>query len=384
VRFELSDEQELFRQTVRRFLETEAPLSTIREKWYLSTGFDKNWWQRAAGLGWTSLMVSEADGGGCLSGLPACDAAILAEEIGRSCGPGPFLPVSVAAFAISAYGSAEQRSALLPGIVDGTSTATWGLAEAGDAWTVDDLDTTVAADGEDVVVRGRKLYVEAANAVDWVLVTGTSSRGITQVVVPAGTPGMTVQAGRSVDLVRRFGTVTLDDVRLPATAVVGEIGCAAEAVERQLELALLLQCAQANGAVGELFDRTVDYAKYRYAFGRPIGAYQALKHRFADMLQRLEFARAIADSAALAFDRAHVCADGSAEAHELARIAKAYVFDAGLDIIDDCVQINGGIGVTWEHDAHVFSRRVALDRALYGAPELHKDALVDELGLVAR
>lgn len=382
MRFELSDEQELFGQTARRFLETEAPLSAIREKWHLSKSFDESWWQRAAGLGWTSLLVSEADGGGCLSGMPACDAAILAEEIGRNCGPGPFLPVSLSAFAISAYGSAEQRSALLPGIMAGTSIATWGLAETGDAWSVDDMETTVAAEGGDVVVRGRKLYVEAVGAADWVLVTGTGSDGITQVVVPVGTPGMTIQPGRSVDLVRRFGTLTLEDVRLPATAVVGEIGCAADAVERQLELALILQCAQANGAVGELFDRTVDYAKYRYAFGRPIGAYQAIKHRFADMLQQLEFARAIADSAALAFDLAHVGANGSAEAYELARVAKAYVFDAGLDIVDDCVQINGGIGVTWEHDAHVFSRRVALDRALYGAPELHKNALVDALGLV--
>jgi alkylation response protein AidB-like acyl-CoA dehydrogenase len=239
------------------------------------------------------------------------------------------------------------------------------------------LETTITLDDDDVVVRGCKCYVEALGSADWVLVTGRSADGPTQVAVPTDAPGVTVTPGRSVDLVRRFGALTLDNVRLPASCVVGEPGCAASAVERQTQLALILQCAQINGAAGEMFHRTVEYAKHRYAFGRPIGAYQALKHRFADMLQRLEFARAIADAAAAAFDR------GDAEAGELARVAKAYVPDAGLDIIDDCVQIHGGIGVTWEHDAHIFSRRVALDRAIYGAPELHKETLVDALGLVS-
>ncbi|PXX01653.1 acyl-CoA dehydrogenase family protein [Mycolicibacterium moriokaense] len=377
MRFELSAEQELFRETARRFLDSETPLSAIREMWYWPTGFDCSWWQRAAGLGWTSLMVPEDAGGGCLSGQPACDAAIVAEEIGRACGPGPLLPVSVTAFAIANAGHATQKETLLPGLLDGTSVAAWAIAEAGDAWSATDLRTTIAVDGDAVHVSGRKLYVEAVGSSEWVLVTGRSQVGLSQVVVPADAAGVTITTGRSVDMVRRFGTLTLDDVRLPVSAVVGEVGGAAQMVERQLQLALVLQCAQINGAVGELFDRTVEYAKCRFAFGRPIGAYQALKHRFADMLQRLEFSRAIADAAAMAFDR------GDAQARELAQVAKAYVPDAGLDVIDDCVQINGGIGVTWEHDAHIFSRRVALDRALYGAPEWHKDALVDDLGLVS-
>ncbi|OJZ76158.1 hypothetical protein BRW65_01635 [Mycobacterium paraffinicum] len=377
MRLDLSEEQELFRQTARQFLESSVPLSAIREMWHSDWGFEHDWWRRAAGLGWTSLLVDEGAGGGCLSGQPVCDAAIVAEEIGRIAGPGPFLPVSVAAFAISESGTPEQRANLLPGLLDGSAVSAWALAEAGDVWRCDDLETTVALDPDAVVVSGRKCYVEALGSADWVLVTGKSVDGPTQVAVPMDAPGVTVTAGRSVDLVRRFGALTLDNVRLPSSCVVGETGCAAKAVERQTQLALILQCAQINGAAGEIFYRTVEYAKHRFAFGRPIGAYQALKHRFADMLQRLEFARAIADAAAAAFDR------DDAEAGELARVAKAYVPDAGLDIIDDCVQIHGGIGVTWEHDAHIFSRRVALDRALYGAPELHKDTLVDGLGLVA-
>ena len=377
MRFELTGEQELFRQSARQFLDSETPLNRIRDMWSTVEGFDRSWWPRAATLGWTSLMVAEGHGGGCLAGLPACDAAIVAEELGRSCGPGPFLPVTLSAFAISSHGSPQLQGDLLPGLLDGSRIAAWAFAEAGDVWSVADLTTRIEPDGDEVVIRGRKLYVEALGSADWLLVTGMSADGPSQVVVDVGAPGVTITAGRSVDMVRRFGTVTFEDVRVPAAALVGRAGHGAGAVERQLQLALILQCAQINGAAGELFDQTVDYAKYRYAFGRPIGAYQALKHRFADMLQRLEFARGIADAAALAFDRA------AHDAGELARVAKAYVPDAGLDVIDDCVQINGGIGVTWEHDAHLFSRRVALDRAIYGAPEIHKETLVDELGLVS-
>ncbi|OJZ76118.1 hypothetical protein BRW65_01410 [Mycobacterium paraffinicum] len=377
MRFELSEEQELFRETTRRFLLSETPLSEIREKWQWAQGFDRRWWSRAAAIGWTSLLVSEDSGGGSLSGLPACDAAIVAEEVGRVVGPGPFLPVSLTAFAIDAYGSADQKADLLPGLLSGDSVATWAFAEAGDVWETSALTTAIEPVGDFVVINGRKSYVEALGSADWLLVTGRSDAGLCQVVVPTDAAGVEITPGRSIDMVRRFGTLGLVDVRLPADAVVGDLGGAAEAVDRMLQLAVILQCAQINGAAGELFQQTIEYAKSRYAFGRPIGAYQAIKHRLADLLQRLEFARAIADAAALAFDKQQ------ADARELATIAKAYVPDVGLDIVDDCVQINGGIGVTWEHNAHVFSRRVALDRALYGAPEMHKEALVDGLGLVS-
>jgi alkylation response protein AidB-like acyl-CoA dehydrogenase len=377
MRFELSEEQELFRETTRRFLQSETPLSEIREKWQSAEGFDRRWWARAAEIGWTSLMVPEDSGGGCLSGLPACDAAIIAEEIGRAVGPGPFLPVSLTAFAIGVYGSPAQKAALLPRLLSGDSVATWAFAEAGDVWDAEALTTAIETDGDSVVVNGRKCYVEAVGSADWLLVTAKGDAGLTQVVVPGNASGVEITPGRSIDMVRRFGTVDLVDVRLPTDAVVGDIGGAAEAIDRMLQLAMILQCAQINGAAGELFEQTIEYAKTRYAFGRPIGAYQAIKHRIADLLQRLEFARAISDAAALAFD------EQQPDAHELATIAKAYVPDVGLDIVDDCVQINGGIGVTWEHNAHVFSRRVALDRALYGAPEKHKDCLVDGLGLVS-
>jgi alkylation response protein AidB-like acyl-CoA dehydrogenase len=135
-----------------------------------------------------------------------------------------------------------------------------------------------------------------------------------------------------------------------------------------LQVALALQCAETVGAADRVFEFTIEYAQDRYAFGRPIASFQALKHRIADMLVWLEFSKSIADAAAQAVDRGD-------DAERLVRVAKAYVADHCLDLIDDCVQINGGIGVTWEHDIHIYSRRAAVNRAVYGSPEEHKERI---------
>jgi alkylation response protein AidB-like acyl-CoA dehydrogenase len=145
-------------------------------------------------------------------------------------------------------------------------------------------------------------------------------------------------------------------------------------VERQLMLAIALQTAETVGAADRVFEFTGKYAQDRFAFGRPIASFQALKHRFADMLMWLEFSKAIADGAAEAID------EGREDAPRIASIAAAYAGDRCLDVIDDCVQISGGIGVTWEHDIHLYSRRVALNRAVYGSPEQHKERVAVLLG----
>ena len=156
----------------------------------------------------------------------------------------------------------------------------------------------------------------------------------------------------------------------PWVEFVGEVGGATAAVEHQLEIALALQCAEIVGAADRVFEFTIEYAQDRYAFGRPIASFQALKHRIADMLVWLEFSKSISDAAAKAVDGL-----GHEDPARLVSVAKAYVADKCLDLIDDCVQINGGIGVTWEHDIHIYSRRVAVDRAVYGSPEEHKERI---------
>jgi alkylation response protein AidB-like acyl-CoA dehydrogenase len=366
VNLELNEDQEFFRDTTRRFLETEAPLTTVRELWDTTDGFERSWWNKAAELGWTTLFVPESAGGGSLSGNPTQDAVIVAEEMGRLASPGPFLPVNVVCAALARDGNGEQQNELFPGLLAGDIIATWAFAERGGTWDASGVALSAEPAGDELVLNGNKAYVEAAGVADQFLVTARTGDGLTQVLAPADTEGVTVTRGRSIDLVRRFGSIAFDDARVPLSSVVGEIGGAGDAVEHQLQIALALQCAETVGAADRVFEFTIEYAQDRYAFGRPIASFQALKHRIADMLMWLEFSKAISDAAARAVDRGE-------DAARLVSVAKAYVGDRCLDLIDDCVQINGGIGVTWEHDIHIYSRRAAVNRAVFGSPEEHRE-----------
>ena len=370
---ELNEDQEFFRDTTRKFLESETPLTVVRELYETRDGFDRAWWSQAAELGWTSLFVPEQLGGGSLSGRPTCDAVIVAEEIGRLVGPGPFVPVNVVAGTIARSGSEQQQAAVIPGLLSGESIAAWALCEASGNWADEAITTTATVEGDEIVLDGSKYFVEAIGVADHILVTARTGDGLTQLIVGPDTAGVTVTRGRSIDMTRRFGSVAFDNVRLPLDAVVGEVGGAQEDVARQRNLAIALQCAGLVGVADRTLEFTIEYGRDRIAFGRPIVSFQALKHRIADMSVLLEGAKAVSDALAAAID------DGDESVDRLASVTKAYVGEHALDIVDDCVQITGGIGVTWEHDIHLYNRRAALDRALYGAPEEHKYHLVAQL-----
>jgi alkylation response protein AidB-like acyl-CoA dehydrogenase len=190
--------------------------------------------------------------------------------------------------------------------------------------------------------------------------------------VPADAPGLALRPLHTVDLTRRFATVTFDDVTVPASAVVGTPGDAGQ-VERQLELALVIQAAESVGAMQRAFDLTVEWAFDRYAFGRALASYQALKHRFADMKSWLEASHAVSDAAAAVVD------ERTSRAQELTSVAKAYIGQHGAELIQECVQLHGGIGVTFDHDLHLFLRRVTLNRSLYGTVAEHRRRITDIL-----
>jgi alkylation response protein AidB-like acyl-CoA dehydrogenase len=370
---ELTDEQAMLREATQRFLERESPSSVVRALYETRDGFDRAWWRRAADLGWTSFFVPESHGGGSLSGRPVADATMVAEEIGRAVAPGPFLPVNVVAAALSWAGASAATGAVLRDLATGDAIATWALAEPGDRWDVHDLTTTARLVGDEVRLTGDKSYVEAAAAADHFLVTAVGETGLTQVLVPARAPGVTVTSGRSVDMTRRFGRVRLDDVRLPRDLALAGPAGAAHLVQRQLHLAMALQCAEMIGVAERTLETTLEYGRDRIAFGRPIVSFQALKHRIADMAVWLEGMKAV--TAALV-DAVDLDAD---DAHSLACAAKAYVGQHCVDIVDDCVQITGGLGVTWEHDIHLFNRRAVVDRAIFGTPERHRSHVASAL-----
>ncbi len=364
----LSEDQEFFRETTDRFLAEQAPPDAVRALRDDATGFDPSYWRRGAELGWTSLLVSEEQGGGTISGAGLVDLSLVAYEFGRHAAPGPLVTTNVVASALSARGAAPE---VLATLLSGEAIATWCAPAAGpDGWR-----PTVEAtrDGPDLVLRGEARPVESAGAAGHLLVTcsdGDGVRGaVTQVLVPTSAAGVTVSAMQTVDLTRRFSVVTFDDVRVPADAVVGVAGQASADVDRQFLEYLVILNAESVGAMQTGFDMTVEWAFDRYSFGRPLASYQALKHRFADMMSWLEASHAISAAACAATQ------EGSDGAPELVSAAKAYIGQYGAELLHDCVQMHGGIGVTFEHDLHLYLRRLIVDRALAGTPADHRQRI---------
>jgi alkylation response protein AidB-like acyl-CoA dehydrogenase len=376
VELELTNDQQLFRETTRQFLETSTPLTVVREIAAENPdGFDRGWWRRGAELGWTSMLVPEDLGGGSVSGEGVMDLQLIAEEMGRLVSPGPLLPTNVVAAALSQPGAAGQHDDVVAGLLSGETIATWAVAEPGGSWSPAEAQLRAEPADGGFVLRGDKTAVEAAGQADYFLVSARTGEGLTQFLVPADTPGISVTALESLDLVRRFGRVTFDKVEVSATAVVGEVGGAAAEIERLLQFALIMQCAEMVGAIDQVFTFTLEYSFDRFSFGRALASYQALKHRFADMKLWLEASHASSGAAARAVQA------GADNAAELVSVAKSYIGDHGPALLQDCVQMHGGIGVTWDHDLHLYIRRVTQDRVLFGAPSDHRERIATLIGL---
>jgi alkylation response protein AidB-like acyl-CoA dehydrogenase len=369
VDLDLTPDQELLRDTTRKFLQTTAPLTEVRALAENPDGFDRAWWQRGAELGWTSLLVDERRGGGSVSGAGLCDLALVAEEMGTMVSPGPLLPTNVVAQTLSREASEELASHVLPDLLSGHSVAAWCVAEPGRDVTADGMTMRARRDGTEFILDGVKAPVDYGGQADWFLVTATGAEGLSQFLVPSSAPGLRITPLRGLDLVRRPAEIEFDGVRLPSSAVVGALDGASPSFELQLQTALVLQCAEMVGAMDRVFDFTVQYAFDRSSFGRALASYQALKHRFADMKLWLESAQAIT------VDATRAVQSGAPDAGEVARIAKAYVGERCPELIQDCVQLHGGIGVTWEHDLHLYLRRVVVDRQTYGDPLQQRDHL---------
>lgn len=375
--FAFSEEQEQLRRSARSFLEAHAPLSRTRAGAEGPTGFDAALWERVCSeLGWTALVIPEAHGG---FGTTWIELGAVLEECGRALLPLPFFStIALGANALLVAGSAEQQAAHLPGIAAGTTRATLAWRETSAA--TDAVHTTLTRSGDGYQLEGRKRYVVDGASADLVIVLArlagsVGDEGLTLVAVDAATPGVARRRVPTLDCTRPLADVELRGASVPASAVLGEPGRAAPLLRRVLDRAGIALAAEQLGGAERCLDMAVDYAKVRTQFGRAIGSFQAIKHACADLLVAVETARSAAYYAAWA------AATGSQELAPVAALTRSHCSDAFFRCAAQNIQIHGGVGFTWEHEAHLYFKRARASRSLLGTPSGELERIAEHLAL---
>jgi len=365
VDFTFGEDQELLRLTTRAFLAKHHPIERVRAVLEATDKVDRDVWRKGAELGWTAMLIPAEYHGGSITDQPIVDLVPLAEELGRVLYPGPFVETNLVADAIARDGTDNQRRELLGPIARGESLAAWCLS--GDA-TVDRgaVEVRASRNGERWMLDGRVGCVLNAGDADLLLVRAQSEEEDLSFLVPLPTPGVSVRTLRGLDLTRSLGEITFDGASVAESTLLA--GTAT--TDRLLALAVVLHAAEAVGAAELVLDTTVEYAKARVQFGRPIGSFQAIKHRLANLKMTVEAMRAATHYAALALD------DGLDDATAAVHTAGAYVADAFAAVCGEALQLHGGIGFTWEHNIHLFLRRAKVGQVLYGSPAWHRERLV--------
>jgi alkylation response protein AidB-like acyl-CoA dehydrogenase len=367
VDFGFSEDQELLRATTRRFLAEHQSLAQVRRSIEEPDVFDADLWRRGAALGWTAMLIPPEFEGGSITEQPLVDLVVLGEELGRTLNPGPFVPCNVMAGAIARFGTEVQAKEHLPRLARGETTGAWCLSGDGSPGP-GALEVRAEREGDGWRLEGVARYVQAAENASLLLVVGKDLEGEARnLLVPRPTAGLSERTLSGLDVTRRFAEVRFEGVTVPAANL---LPGGQDAVDLCLSLATVLQSAESVGAAELLFEGTVYYAKKRVQFGRTIASFQAIKHRLADLLIELEAMRAAAHYAALAFG------DGLDDAAAAVATAGAYVGDTFAHLCGEALQLHGGIGFTWEHDVHLFTRRAKVNQVMYGDGAWHRERLV--------
>jgi alkylation response protein AidB-like acyl-CoA dehydrogenase len=375
--FAFTEEQEELRKSARRLLETASTSPQVRAAMATSRGYDDTLWRRLGEeLGFTSLVIPEAYGG---AGLGFVELAAVMEEMGRALLCSPFFStVCLAASAIVSGGTEEQRQSLLPGIAAGRTRATLAFTPPSGQWDAPGSGVAFVPHAGGFELSGQTSFVIDGHTADLLVVAARSAAdaGRTSLfVVPAETARLARRALATMDMTRKQAEVTLNQVRVPATALLGGADSGDRTLARALDLAkVALACEQVGGAE-RCLDMSVEYAKTRVQFGRPIGSFQAIKHKLADMFVEVESARSASYYAA--FTAAH----DEAELPSAAALAKAFCSDVYFRVAAECIQIHGGVGFTWEHDAHLYFKRAKSSETLFGNAAFHRAVVARQMGL---
>jgi alkylation response protein AidB-like acyl-CoA dehydrogenase len=366
-----TEEQELLRTSARRFLENECPTAFVRQRMAEPAAATDDFWQKLAQQGWFGILYPEEAGG---SGLGLVDMTVLMEEMGRAVMPGPFFStVLLGGAAILEAGSAAHRQEWLPRIAAGSAKVSLAWTEPSARWDAAGIVASGRETTGGFVLSGTKLFVPDAHVSD-ALVVAVRTRdgsamedGVSLFLVPKGTAGVAVTLLPTIDETRKLCEVRLDNVAVPAAALLGEKHAGWPALARVIDRATVALCAEMCGGAQRVLDMTTDYAKIRIAFGKPIGSYQGVKHRAADMLVDVENAKSLTYYAAWATD------GGLAEAPLAVSMAKAYASDAYRKVAGAGIQLHGGIGFTWEHDLQLYFKRAKASEVAFGDATWHRE-----------
>jgi alkylation response protein AidB-like acyl-CoA dehydrogenase len=369
--FGFSEEQDELRKMVRRFLDDKSPETAVREQMATADGYDKSVWkQMAEELGLQALGIPEEFGG---QGFGPVEQYVVFEEMGAAllCAP-YFSTVALAANALLESGDDKAKAEYLPGIAAGETIATLALTDDAGSWVVTDTSTTASGSGDSYTINGVKNYVIDGGTASLILVSAKTDKGLSLFAVAGDAAGLTSTALPTMDQTRKQSR--LEFVNTPAR-LIGTDGGAEAGLKVALQKAAALLAAEQVGGSQRVLDNAVAYAKERVQFGRPIGSFQAIKHKAADMLLEVESAKSAAYYAAFCSQ------ENNDDLAVAASLAKSYCSEAYFHCAGENIQIHGGIGFTWEHHAHLYFKRAKSSELLLGDPAYHREILAQLLGI---
>ncbi|MFN8497635.1 MAG: acyl-CoA dehydrogenase family protein [Anaerolineae bacterium] len=373
--FDFSPEQMMLRDQARDFLVNECPSALVRQMMDDERGHSPALWRQMADLGLLSVAIPEEYGG---LGMGMVEHALILEQMGRTLCPGPYFATTVlTATAILAGGTAAQKQQYLSAIAAGDLIGTVALLEDEIAWDASGVHAQATPVAGGYRLNGLKRLVPFAKVADFVIVPariGGPDGDVSLFLVDRATDGVTVTPLVSLDMTEKVSQIELTDAMVPAACVLGQPGNGAAVFDAVVQRAAVAAAAEMVGAARASLDMSVEYAKTREQFGQPIGSFQAVKHRLADMLVDAEAAFAATYYAAWAQD------DHGDEAQVAAHVAKAYTNEAARKICGDAIQVHGGIGFTWEYDLHLYFKRAKHYEALYGDTQFHREKLAQHAG----
>jgi len=373
----LSEEQEMIKTTARDFLEKECPKTLVREMEEDQRGYSPELWKKMADQGWLGIAFPPEYGG---TGFSFLDLCVLIEEQGRALLPGPFFStVALCGLPIAEFGTEEQKKEHLPSIADGNRIMVYAQTEPSATWEASGVELKAVASGDSFTLNGSKLFIPMAEVADYLLVVartkdgGKPEDGVTLFLVDAKSGGITYDPLKTIASDHQ-SEIAFKDVKVPASNVLGKVDGGWTIVDKVAQWGAAGKCAEMVGGAQQVLEMSVDYAKQRVQFGRPIGTFQAIQHHCANMVTDVDGSRYIS------YEAIWRLSEGLDAAKEVS-MAKAWTSDAYRRVCALGHQIHGGIGFTKEHDMQLFYRRAKAAELAFGDGDFHRELVAQQLGV---